>query len=298
MNKITTNLWFDNQAEKAAKFYTSLFDGKLGKTVHYAEAGQEIHGQKPGSVMTVEFEICGQEFIGLNGGPIFEFNPSISFFVNLETKEEVDELWDKLAADSTKVLMPLDTYPFSDRYGWVQDKFGVSWQVSVAAQTEQKLVPSLLFVGEKAGKAEEAMNFYASVFKNAHVDNAYHYEAGQEPNTPEMVMYGDVTLEGQKFSAMDSADERHDFTFNEAISFIINCETQDEIDYYWEKLSAVPEAEQCGWLKDKYGVSWQVVPTILNEFADKGEKAERMMNALFQMKKLDIAELKRAYDGE
>lgn len=297
MSKIDYCLWFDTQAEDAAEFYASVFDDtKMGRVTRYANAGQEIHGKPAGSVLTVEFDIFGQHFVALNGGSNFTINPSISFFVNLETPEEVNALWEKLSDGSQKVLMPLDTYDFSERYGWLQDKFGVTWQISVAAQNDQKLVPSLLFVDDKVGKAEEAMNFYATVFKNAHVDNVYHYEEGQEPNTPEMVMYGDMTIEGQKLAAMDSAID-HDFTFNEAVSLVVNCETQEEIDYYWEKLSAVPEAEQCGWLKDKYGVSWQITPTILNEFADQGEAADRMMAALLQMKKLDIAKLKAAYEG-
>lgn len=297
MRKIDYCLWFDTQAEEAAEFYTSVFnDTKMGKVTRYANAGQEIHGKPAGSVLTVEFDVFGQHFVALNGGPAFTLNPSISFFVNLDTPDEVDALWQKLSEGSTNTLMPLDTYPFSERYGWLQDKFGVSWQISVAAQSEQKLVPSLLFVGDKAGKAEEAMNFYSSVFKDAHVDSVYHYEEGQEPNTPEMVMYGDMTIEGQKLAAMDSADE-HSFTFNEGVSLVVNCETQEEIDYYWEKLSAVPEAEACGWLKDKYGVSWQITPTIFNEFADQGEAADRMMEVMLHMKKLDIAKLKAAYEG-
>lgn len=298
MPKIDYSLWLDTQAEEAAEFYTSVFtDSKMGKIAHYANAGQEVHGKPAGSVLTAEFDIHGQHFMALNGGPNFTINPSISFFVNLDTPEEVDALWAKLSQGSDTVLMPLDTYDFSERYGWLQDKFGLSWQISVAAQTEQKIVPSLLFVGDKAGKAEEAMNFYASVFKGAHVDNVYRYGEDQAPNTPEMVMYGDMTMEGQKLAVMDSADE-HAFTFNEAVSFMVNCETQAEIDYYWEKLSAVPEAEQCGWLKDKYGVSWQITPTILNEFADQGEAADRMMAVFMNMKKIDIAALKAAYDGK
>lgn len=297
MSKIDYCLWFDTQAEEAAEFYASVFEGsKMGKVAHYPGVGQEVHSKPEGSVMTVEFDIFGQHFMALNGGPNFTMNPSISFFVNLDTPDEVDALWQKLSEGSDKVLMPLDMYLFSERYGWLQDKYGVSWQISVAAQNEQKLVPSLLFVGDKAGKAEEAMNFYASVFKNAHVDNVAHYEEGYEPNTPDMVMYGDMTIEGQKLAAMDSADE-HDFNFDESVSFLVNCETQEEIDYYWEKLSAVPESEQCGWLKDKYGVSWQITPTIMNDFADQGEATNRMMAAFMDMKKIDIAALKAAYEG-
>ena len=157
MQKITPNLWFDSQAEEAAKFYTSVFkNSKIINTSRYGDEGQEVTGQKPGTVMTVEFELDGQRFVALNGGPLF--------------------------------------------------------------------------------------------------------------------------------------------TFSEAISFIVDCETQEEVDMYWEKLSAVPEAEQCGWIKDKFGVSWQIIPRQLNELLGDPdpEKAGRVMNAMLKMKKIDIAELEKA----
>lgn len=163
MQKITTNLWFDRQAENAAKFYTSVFkNSKIGKTTHYGKEGFEIHRMPEGTVMTIEFTLEGQPFVGLNGGPIFQFN--------------------------------------------------------------------------------------------------------------------------------------------ESISFIINCDTQDEVDYYWNKLGegGDEKAQVCGWLKDKFGLSWQVVPTILSELIsspDK-EKTECVMKAMLQMKKLDIADLKEAYEQE
>jgi len=111
-------------------------------------------------------------------------------------------------------------------------------------------------------------------------------------------MFADFTLLGQWLAAMDSA-QRHEFAFNEAISLIVNCDTQAEIDYYWDKLSAVPEAEQCGWLKDPYGLSWQVAPTAMDEMMQNGtnEQIARLTQAFLTMKKFDIAELKKAYEG-
>ena len=163
MQKITSNLWFDNQAEDAAKFYTSVFkNSKISRITHYGKEGFEIHQRPEGSVMTAEFLVEGQEFVALNGGPHFKFN--------------------------------------------------------------------------------------------------------------------------------------------EAISFIVNCDTQEEVDYYWDKLTTGgdPKAQMCGWLKDKFGVSWQVVPRVLTEMIvdpDK-EKSGRVMKTMLQMKKLDIAPLQRAYDGK
>ena len=124
----------------------------------------------------------------------------------------------------------------------------------------QKIIPAIMFVGSVCGKAEEAINFWTSIFPEAKVNALQHFGKGEEPDKEGTLKYGTFSLFGQEFGAMDSAYEHH-FAFNEAISFIVNCDTQEEIDYYWEKLSAVPEAEQCGWLKDKFGFSWQVVPT-------------------------------------
>jgi predicted 3-demethylubiquinone-9 3-methyltransferase (glyoxalase superfamily) len=163
MQKISANLWFDNDAEEAARFYTSVFkNSKLGKIARYGKEGFEFHRRPEGSVMTIEFELEGQKFIGLNGGPIFKFN--------------------------------------------------------------------------------------------------------------------------------------------ESVSFIVNCDTQEEIDYYWGKLGEGGDknAQQCGWLKDRFGLSWQIVPTVLQDMVTDTatEKSERVMKALMQMKKLDIAELDKAYEWE
>lgn len=302
MQKITPHLWFNNEAEEAAQLYTSLFkDSKIGSTTRYTEAGQEIHGQAPGTIMTIEFELAGHKFLGLNGGPIFKFNPSISFLVGCETKEEVDELWSKLS-EGGMPLMELGEYPFSQRYGWIQDKFGVSWQLMFMGdeKIEQKIIPTIMFIGDMCGKAEEAMNRYVSIFDNSSIGEIARYEASEGPDKPGTVMHGQFILAGQRFAAMDSAYE-HKFALNEAISLMISCETQEEIDYFWDKLTegGDPQAQQCGWLKDKYGVSWQVAPTILSQLLTDSdpEKVKRVTNTFMKMKKLDIAELKKASEG-
>ena len=219
------------------------------------------------------------------------------FQVKCQTKAEVDAIWEKLSEGGT-ILMELDEYPFSERYGWLQDKYGLSWQIIFVGESEikQKITPMLMFVGDVCGKAEEAVNFYTSIFPNGRADILARYGKGEEPDQEGTVKYATLTLEDQEFGAMDSA-HAHRFTFNEAISFRVCCNTQKEIDYYWERLSAVPESEQCGWLKDKYGVSWQIVPTVIDEMMkNKDEKKiARITEAFLKMKKFDIAELKRAY---
>jgi predicted 3-demethylubiquinone-9 3-methyltransferase (glyoxalase superfamily) len=293
MQKIISCLWFDNQAEEAANFYKSVFaNTKIGRTARYDKASAQASGQPEGSVLTTEFEIEGYKFLGLNGGPIFKINPSISFFVVLEDEKEVDNLWNKLV-DGGSVMMDLQKYDWSEKYGWVQDKFGVSWQVSLGKKKDvggKTISSSLLFVGDKFGKAKEAVNFYTSVFKESKIE-------GIMENSDGTVMHAQFYLFGETFMAMDSGKD-HQFNFNEAISFIVNCKDQKEVDYYWNKLTSDGGAESvCGWLKDKIGVSWQIVPEALPRLLndpDK-EKAGKVMQAMIKMKKIEIAGLEKAY---
>jgi predicted 3-demethylubiquinone-9 3-methyltransferase (glyoxalase superfamily) len=296
MQKITPHLWFDNNAGEAARFYTSIFkDSKIKNMT-------TLHNTPSGTVEIFTIELQGQEFTLISAGPLFKFNPSISFIVTCATKQEVDRLWKKLSEGGT-ALMELAQYPFSERYGWVQDKYGLSWQVMFMGdqKIKQRIIPTLMFVGKQCGKAEEAINFYASVFGSASFGDILRYSKGEEPDKEGTIKHGAFILEGQEFAAMDSA-RGHNFSFNEAISLMVHCDTQTEIDYYWEKLSADPNAEQCGWLKDKYGLSWQIVPNLMDEMLkednDKNKnKIARLTEAFLQMKKLDIAKLKMAYEN-
>lgn len=294
MQKITPHLWFDKEAVEAAAFYTSIFeDSSIQNTT-------TLHNTPSGSVDIVTITLHGQEFTLISAGPLFKFTPAVSFLVACDSKEEVDAFWAKLSEGGT-ALMELGAYPFSERYGWVQDKYGLSWQVMYVGDRakEQKITPMLLFVGDVCGKAEEAITFYTSVFHNASVGDILRHEKGEEPDKEGTIKHATFTLEGQEFAAMDSAHKHH-FRFNEAISFMVHCDTQEEIDYYWTKLSVVPEAQQCGWLKDAYGLSWQIVPTIMDEMmkTQDEKKLARVTEAFLKMKKFDIAKLKEAYEGE
>ena len=294
MPRITPHLWFDKEAVEAAEFYSATFPGSKVTNVSV------IKDTPSGDCDVVSFELLGQPFQAISAGPLFKFTPAISFLVRCQTADQVNDLWSKLS-EGGSALMPLDSYPFSDRYGWTTDRYGLSWQVMLDSRGEidQAIVPTLLFVGDVCGKAEEAINHYTSVFPNSEVDHIQRYGEGQEPERPGTIMHSYLALDGYKLAAMDSAQE-HDFSFNEAISLMVECETQDEIDHYWDQLSAVKEAEQCGWLKDSFGVSWQIVPTALDELMSTGseEQMARVTKAFLQMKKFDIAELRRAYEGE
>lgn len=294
MKKITTHLWFDKEAKEAAEFYKSTFGDAEIKNI------TSIHDTPSGDVDILDMRIFDHEFTLISAGPLFKFTPAVSFLVACVSKEEVEDLWKKLSIGGT-ALMELGSYPFSEKYGWMRDRYGLSWQVIFVGEREirQKITPSLLFVGDVCGKAEEAITFYTLVFHDTKIGDIMRYGAGEEPDRPGTIKYVAFTLEGQEFAAMDSAHE-HKFAFNEAISFMVHCDTQAEIDYYWEKLSAVPAAEQCGWLKDKYGLSWQIVPTVMGRMmTDPDEtKRARVTEAFLKMKKFDLAELQRVYEGK
>jgi predicted 3-demethylubiquinone-9 3-methyltransferase (glyoxalase superfamily) len=293
MQRITPHLWFDKEAVEAAEFYSATFP--YAKVTNVST----IKDTPSGDCDIVSFELLGQPFMAISAGPLFRFTPAISFLVRCATPDEVDALWSKLSEGGSP-LMPLGSYPFSDRYGWTNDRYGLSWQVMHDARGEigQAIVPTLMFVGDVCGQAEEAANHYTSIFPESKIDHIQRYGEGEEPDQPRTIRHLYLSLDGYKLAAMDSA-HNHDFGFNEAISLMIGCDTQDEIDHYWHKLTAVPESEQCGWLKDRFGVSWQVVPTALDEMLSRGteEQVARVTQAFLQMKKFDIAELRRAYEG-
>jgi predicted 3-demethylubiquinone-9 3-methyltransferase (glyoxalase superfamily) len=300
--KIVPHLWFDKEAKEAAEFYVSAF-GRDSRIHHVTT----LHDTPSGDTDLVSFELAGYRFMAISAGPLFRFNPSISFFLNFDpsrdknARENLDSIWEKFSQGG-KALMPLDKYPFSEHYGWIEDKYGLTWQLMLSSPEGEErplIVPSLMFVGALCGKAEEAVSLYLSVFRNPRRGITARYPKGMEPDREGTIMFSDFMLEGQWFAAMDSAGE-HSFNFNEAVSLIIYCNTQKEIDYYWKKLSAVPGAEQCGWLKDKYGVSWQVVPTAMDEMMSRGmpEQIARVTQSFLKMKKFDVAELKRAYEAK
>ncbi|MES3004829.1 MAG: VOC family protein [Patescibacteria group bacterium] len=300
MQKIVPHLWFDKEAKEAAEFYVSVFpESKI-------TSSKVIKGTPSGDCDIMSFNLWGLGFMSISAGPYFKLNPSISFMVNFDpsvnanASEILESVWNKLI-DGGQIMMPLDKYPFSEKFGYVEDKYGVSWQLILTnpnGEPRPNIIPTIMFVGDVCGKAEDATNFYLSIFKNAKIGTVQKYGPGQEPNIDGTIMFSDFTLENQWFVAMDGAGP-HNFAFNEAVSFIVNCETQEEIDYYWEKLSAVPEAEQCGWLKDKFGLSWQIVPTEMNAMMESGdaEKTKRVTEAFLKMKKFDIAKLKEAAEG-
>lgn len=292
MQKIIPHLWFDTEAKEAATFYTSLFDNSKIQNI------TTLKDTPSGDADSITFTLAGLDFMAISAGPYFKLNPSISLFVVFNTQAEIELVWNKLI-EGGKALMPYNTYPWAHKYGWLQDKYGLSWQLSWSDHHNmgQKITPFLMFTQGVAGKTKDAIEKYTSILPNSKTELLVPYTK-DDGDTEGFIKHSRFTLAGCNFMAMDSSGP-HEFTFNEGLSLVVRCDTQEEIDQYWEKLSAVPEAEQCGWLKDEFGVSWQIVPTVMDTMMASGdtEKIARVTQAFLKMKKFDVKILEDAYNG-
>lgn len=288
MPKFSPCLWFDGNVEAAAEFYADAFEqGKINHVDYYVDSEH----QPKGSVLTVTMTIAGQEFILLNGGPEFDFTPAISFYVECETEEQIDQLWNKLSQKGT-VLMEYGEYPFSPKFGWLNDQYGVSWQLVLAKRT-QSVTPAFLFTQDKSGKAKAAMNNWINIFGDGHVEYV-------EKNPDGTVAQGLFTMHGQPFRVMDGGAVDHEFTFTMATSFYVYCKDQAEIDRLWSAVTTKGKEWPCGWMEDEYGVCWQTVTQDMGKLLDNSDpdRAYRVMQELYKMKRIDLAKLKEVYEAE
>lgn len=304
MQKIVPHLWFDKEAMEAANLYLAAFGAGGGSAI---EGVTRFDGTPSGEVSIINLRLSGFEMILMNAGPYFRFNPSVSFLVSCGSAEDVDRIVGLLGKGGS-ALMPLDAYPFSGRYAWITDRFGLSWQVMLMDRPEMAsklgqdgtpvITPTQMFAGAVCGKAEEALRLYVSLFPESTVDGMMRYGEGEAPDAAGTVKHAGFRLAGQAFAAMDSAYD-HGFGFNEAVSYLVRCKDQAEVDRYWSALSAVPESEQCGWLKDRFGFSWQIVPVEMDALMATPDAAarDRAVKAMLGMKKLDMDALRRAAAG-
>lgn len=268
-------LWFDNQAAEAAQFYTSIFDDA------------RVLESTP---LVTTFELEDTRFMTLNGGPYYKPTPGVSYYVYCESEGKLRRLYEALAEGGT-IQIPLASYPWSDLYVWVSDRYGISWQLDVTgAENGVRIAPCFLFGNEKNGLVREARDFYLSVFPDSAVrmESPFPEEAGFPEGT---LLFTQFSLKENIFNAMSSSDMALDYDFSEANSLVVNCTTQEEIDYYWEKLTQGGEESQCGWLKDRYGISWQIVPVNLGELLQDPDTGEAVSRALLKMKKIDLPSL-------
>ena len=278
---ITPAMWCDGTADEAAQFYADVF------------RDASIAEQAPG--LTAMVSIHGFRLSLINGGNQYAPNPSISCILNFDpllfggeeqARAYLDELYERLSTGG--VLMELGEYPFSPRYAWVRDRFGMTWQLMLTdpdGDPRPFVIPSFMFGGTNHAHAEEATDAWIALFDNARRGALYRYEEGG-PLDAGTVMFTDFTLRGTWMAATDSGTF-HDFTFTPGVSMIVSCRNQEEIDRYWAGLSAVPEAERCGWCVDRWGVSWQIVPHNIAELMADAATRDKILH----MGKIDLAKL-------
>ncbi len=282
-NDIFPCLWCNGDAKEAAEFYCQVFGGKI--TV--------------GTPVVINIELFGQKLMLLNAGPQFEKNPSISFLINCASEEDVQHYWDMLS-EGGMALMELDSYPWSKKYGWIKDKYGATWQLYFGEMQDQKMVPTLMFMHKNNGKAMEAMEFYTSTFPDSKIEGVLKYkDGGENGENPENVQHAQFVINNYMLSCMDSSFD-HKFDFNEGISLVTMTNDQKETDHLWNTLiSGGGRESMCGWLKDQYGVSWQIVPKRLIELMNDSnpEKSQKVVQAMLKMQKIVIADLEAAYNS-
>lgn len=285
MNKdIFPCLWYDGDAKQSADFYCKIFNGK-------------ITADTP---VVLNIDLFGQKLMLLNGGPQFEKNASVSFMIICETEDEVQNYWDQLL-EGGMVLMPLDSYPWSKKYGWVRDQYGVTWQLFLGEKKDdQKIVPTLMFIHQNNGKAMEAMEFYTQTFPNSKISSVLQYKDGGEPDeVQENVQHAHFVIDGYSLFCMDNSYD-HQFDFNEGISMVVMTDDQEQTDHLWNTLiSGGGRESMCGWLKDKYGFSWQIVPKRLIQLMSDPdpEKAQKVVQAMLKMQRIIIKDLEEAYNS-
>lgn len=292
MQRIVPNVWCQGNAADVGEFYSAVLPKTSSEvTMSYpVEDLPDFQREFAGQPLVVDVTVGGYQIRLINAGNEFRPNPALSFILNMdpsaldggedEARTRIHSIW-KAFADGGEVRMALGEYPHSKLYGWVEDRFGVNWQLMLAdpaADPRPMLMPQFLFTGPSA-QAQQAIDLYAGLFPDS--------ATGMTVPQPEGgILFAEFELAGQWFSAMDGGTD-HDFTFTPGLSLEFSCADQGEIDKMWEALSNVPEAEQCGWLVDRFGVSWQIVPQHMGELMKNPGAYQRMLN----MKKIIIAEL-------
>ena len=288
MQKVMLHLWFEHDAQPAVSTYISLFAGSA------LDRRSVVRDTPSGDAEVFEFHLAGVHFQAINGGPGFQHNGAISLSVECGDAQAIRRMHAVLM-DGGREIRPLQAYPFGELYCWLQDRWGVHWQFLKTREPGTRIVPDLMFAGAMTGKAEEAMRFYVSLLPGSSIRDISAYGPGEAQVKEARHDYVLASLAGSMFSAVDSPLPREE-TFNEAASIVVHCKDQAEVDRLWAALSASPRHEACGWLKDRYGVSWQIVPEELYSLAidARGEYDPGVTRAMLGMKKLDIAALRAA----
>ncbi len=277
-NNIYPCLWMDGTAKEAAEHYCTIFE----------EA--KILSTNP---MVTMFSLFGKKIMALNGGPMYKITPAVSFSIHCSHEEEIKEYWNALSTDGFE-MMPLDKYDWAEKYGWVKDKFGMTWQLFFRPETnqDQKLNCSLLLTDGNFGKAKTALDYYCTIFPSSAIE-IEDTGTASDGSGMQFLRFGQANISGETISAMDG-EGAHKINFTEGLSLVVECETQKEIDHYWLALSAGGSEGRCGWLKDQFGVSWQIVPTILGRLMSDPQKQEAVMQVVMKSTKFVITDLEEA----
>lgn len=327
---LVPNIWCDGSAEEAGAFYTAAIPGtRVGAVERYPTEGLlDFQQDLAGEALTVDVELPDLRITLINAGDEFRPNPSIGFMLTFSRAQHGDAVGvlDRTHAalmEGGTELMPLGAYPFAPRYAWVQDRYGVSWQLMLAedaaadaasapghgeapSETEERAgvireqgaadqdgeaparpfaVPALMFCGDAQNQCRAAIDQAISVLPDSRWGVVHEYPQQTGPAPAGTIMFSEATLAGQQITAMDSGVEQP-FTFTEGVSLMVSAHGQEELDRIWETLSAHPESEQCGWLKDQFGLSWQIVPDNLGELMQREGAYAKLMG----MKKIVIDE--------
>lgn len=281
-NNIYPCIHIHKATETAAQFYCEAFPESI------------VESKSP---YVVELSIKGQTLLLLDEGPSGHPGTAISFMVISDTAEQTEALYKKLVEEGS-VLMPLNNYSWSPMYAWISDKFGVNWQLYTGKKSEngQYICPTLMFSGKNAGKTAESLHFYTSLFTNSRIEGILNY-SDEDAEQASFVKHAQFNIDGYILMAMDTSTAQGE-NFNDGVSLTVLCDTQAEIDRYWEALALNGGKEiACGWLVDKFGVSWQIVPSVLPKMMKNPDKAMQVMQAFMKMKKLIIADLSKAYQA-
>lgn len=285
MQKIVPSLWSDHDASHMAELYGKAFGATITQEVRYPENPLEFQKDLAGEILTLDLNFQGYRINIINADGTFRPTPSMSFRVNFNSatddnaQESLREAYRVLVDDGAQVLMELDSYPFSDLYAWVEDRFGVSWQLMLAQPENEPrpfIMPALMFT--RGHHTQEFTQMLLRLFPGSTAGTSV-----LVPGQDQQVMFSEARIAGDWMMISDGGDV-HDFTFTCGNSLIVSAKDQEELDRLWSELSAVPEAEQCGWCQDKFGVSWQIIPGNLEELMQKPDAYSKLM----QMKKIEI----------
>ncbi|MGV8847557.1 VOC family protein [Tessaracoccus sp.] len=294
MQRIVPNVWCQGNADDVGRFYAAVLPDTSAEVVasYPTENLPDFQRELAGQPLVVDVTVGGYRLRLINAGDDFRPTPALSFVVNMdpvvfsggevEARARITAMWEEFS-DGGKVRMPLGEYPHSKLYGWVEDRFGVNWQLMLADPSAERrpiLIPQFLFTGA-AAQARQAIDFYTGLFPASGPGMLV-----PQPGDDGGILFAEFTLAEQQFSAVDGG-AAHDFTFTPGLSLEFDCADQEEIDTLWGALSAVPEAEQCGWLVDRFGVSWQIVPENMGALVGHSGAYQRMLG----MKKIVIADL-------